>query len=144
MLALATSAVVAALRRWRWLFPLVLVGLMAHSMPSSLSHGWSQPRFDESADAAGLSGFHLTSGDDRKRYIVEASSAGVCVIDFDSDNRPDLFFVNGGRLEDFQESAPSSLRHALFRNLGSRSFEEVTQAAGRGWKRTLGHGLLGH
>ena len=45
-------------------------------------------RFVEAADTAGLSGFHLTSGDSRKRYIVEANSAGVCVLDYDSDGRP--------------------------------------------------------
>ena len=97
-------------------------------------------RFIESADASGLSGFHLVSGDSRKRYIVEANSAGVCVIDYDRDGRPDLYFVNGGHLESFERSEPSQLRHALFRNQKSRRFEDVTSQAVAGGNGHWGMG----
>ena len=122
--------------------PLLLaaVGLLLHLVPSSLGRAWSQPGFFESAEAASLSGFQLTSGDRQKRYIVEAIPGGVCVIDLDSDNRPDLFLVNGGSLEAFQKSETSSLRHALFRNRGGRRFDDVTQAAGAGGNGHWGMG----
>ena len=129
-----------AMRRCPGLFLLALVGLLPHFAPSLLGRAWSQPRWFESAEAAGLSRFHLTSGDPHKRYIVEAISAGVCVIDFDSDSRPDLFFVNGGRLEDFQKSKPSRLQHALFRNRGGRLFEEAAPEAGAGGNGSWGMG----
>ena len=126
----------------RCLGPLLLaaVGLLVHLMPSLLCRAWSQPRFFEAAEASGLDGFQLVSGDHRKRYIVEANSAGVCVIDYDLDDLPDLYFVNGGRLSAFRESRPSELRHALFRNRGGRRFERVTHEAGAGGNGYWGMG----
>ena len=131
---------VAAMRRCRWPLLVLIVALAA--VPAALlpCRAWSQLRFQESADLAGLSGFQLISGDREKRYIVEANSAGICVIDYDSDGRPDLYLVNGGRLEDFREGRPSRLRHALFRNLGGRRFEDVTQSAGAGGNGHWGMG----
>ena len=116
--------------RGRWPLLAAFVVLAAQLAPSLPRRAWSQLRFLESVESTGLQGFRLTSGDREKRYIVEANSAGVCVIDYDSDGRPDLYFVNGGHLADFRESRPSRLRHALFRNLGGRRFEDVTKSAG--------------
>ena len=124
--------------RWLYLFPLVELFLFFE--PPLPGQTLAQPRFIESADAAGLSGFHLMSGDHRKRYIVEANSAGVCVIDYDVDGRPDLYFVNGGRIEEFQQRKPSRLRHALFRNRGGRRFEEFTERADAGGNGHWGMG----
>ncbi len=124
-------------RRAGVLFPIGLLLSCGPFLPDLLL---SQPRFIEAADAAGLSAFRLISGDHRKRYIVEANSAGVCVIDYDRDGRPDLYFVNGGRLEDFREGKPSTLRHALFRNRGGRRFEETTEKAGAGGNGHWGMG----
>ena len=126
--------------RWPGLLSSGTLGLLLHLVPSSLCPAWSQPRFSESAEASGLDGFRLVSGDHQKRYIVEANSAGVCVIDYDLDNLPDLYFVNGGMLSAFQESKPSKLQHALFRNRGGRRFEEVTQEAGAGGNGYWGMG----
>ena len=131
---------VIAMGRMSGLWFLALVGLGMHFVPSSLDRARSQPRFVESAEAAGLSGFRVTSGDHKKRYIVEAIPAGVCVIDFDSDGWPDLLFVNGGRVEDFQKSEPSTLQHALFRNLGGGRFAESTSEARAGGNGYWGMG----
>ena len=118
---------------------LLAVLLLSQSQPVPAQRA-AQPQFVEAADAAGLGGFRLVSGDARKRYIVEANSAGVCVLDFDGDGRPDLYFVNGGRLEDWIAGEPSPLRHALFRNRGNRRFEEVTEAADAGGNGHWGMG----
>src|SRR5262249_33133916 len=53
-----------------------------------------------------------------------------CVFDFDGDGRQDLFFVQSGRLPGYKPKGP--LRSALYRNLGSGSFEDVTGRAGVG------------
>ncbi len=116
------------------------IGLWVHAVPSLPPPALCQPRFVEAAESAGLGGFKLTSGDHRKRYIVEANSAGVCVIDYDSDGLPDIYFVNGGRLESFIAGKPSQLRHALFRNLGNLRFQDVTQEAGAGGNGHWGMG----
>ena len=100
----------------------------------------SQGRFVESSDRAGLSAFHLTSGDHQKRFIVESVSSGVCVLDYNSDSRPDIYLVNGGILEDFQAGRPSPLRHALYRNRGGRRFEDVTADSGTGGNGHWGMG----
>ena len=121
---------VIGVHRPNWPLLAAILAVSTHLAPSSQQLAWSQLRFLESAGPAGLGGFRLVSGDPEKRYIIEANSAGVCVIDYDSDGRPDLYFVNGGRLESFRKGRPSRLRHALFRNLGERRFEEVTREAG--------------
>ena len=90
--------------------------------------------------ASGLETFRLISGTEEKKYIVEANSAGVCVIDFNSDDLPDLFFVNGGELDAFRQKTVSPVRHALFRNQGNRVFAEVTAEAGAGGRGHWGMG----
>lgn len=122
----------------RWPGILALAMLAAVFLPGLQPPVRPQLRFEEGAAASGLGGFEVTSGDAAKRYIVETASAGVCVIDYDSDRLPDLYFVNGGRLEDFRAGRPSGLQHGLFRNLGGRRFENVTQAA-----RAAGNGHWG-
>ncbi len=123
-------------RRLNWFF--LVVFLLVE--PPLLGRSPTQPHFIESADAAGLTGFRLISGDQQKRYIIEGISGGVCVLDYDLDSRPDLYFVNGGHLKDFQQGQPSALRHALFRNRGRRRFEEVTLKAGAGGNGYWGMG----
>ena len=118
------------MRRCPYTAALALAVVMPNLVPSLPSKAWSQVRFLESAPSAGLGGFHITSGSPQKRYIIEANTGGVCVIDYDSDGRPDLYFVNGGTLEAFAKGRPSRMEHALFRNSGDRRFEEVTRDAG--------------
>jgi hypothetical protein len=52
--------------------------------------------------------------------------AGVAVLDFDRDGRPDLFFVNGREWDD----RPNAPTQALYRNKGDGTFEDVTRACG--------------
>ena len=116
----------------------IVVG--AHSSLLLPPSAMSQPHFAEVSESSGLSAFVLSSGDHRKRYIVEANSGGVCVIDYDSDNLPDIYFVNGGRLDGLLAERPSELRHALFRNLGDLRFQEVTTEARAGGNGHWGMG----
>lgn len=95
--------------------------------------------FGEGAGQAGIS-FHQTSGSPQKKYIVEAISGGVCLFDYDGDGFTDIYFVNGGRMANFRSGTPSPVKHALYRNLGGRRFQDVTQAAGVAGKGAWGMG----
>ncbi len=85
--------------------------------------------FREAGKEWGLTRPTVYGGQGEQKYILESTGTGVAVIDYDGDGRPDLFFVNGSRLEGFDdEPAPMSL---LYRNFGNQ-FVDVTNAAGVG------------
>ena len=69
------------------------------------------------------------SGSPQKDYIVETTSGGVAIFDYDADGLPDIYLLNGSTFAAMQgkEKAP---RAALFRNLGNWKFEDVTERAG--------------
>lgn len=62
------------------------------------------------------------SGATTEKYMFETFGSGVAWIDYNADDYPDLFFVNG---------APGS-SNALFRNNKDGTFTDVTQQAGVG------------
>ncbi len=90
--------------------------------------------FQDVAAEAGLVDVHVSGHPESKRYILETTGSGVAIFDFDNDNRPDLFWVNGGTWESAAgRRAPTS---RLYRNLGGLRFEDVTENAGlarSGW-----------
>ncbi len=89
--------------------------------------------FVDVAAQAGVEPEIVYGGVERKKYILESSGTGVAIFDYDGDGRPDIFFVNGARLDLPPEKAPSNL---LYRNLGDWKFEDVTAKAGlrqTGW-----------
>ncbi|HSD28722.1 MAG TPA: CRTAC1 family protein [Vicinamibacteria bacterium] len=73
-------------------------------------------------------------GGKTKDHILESGGTGVALLDFDADGRLDVFLVNAFELTSSREPVPHS--HALFRNLGSWKFEDVSHRAGvdaTGW-----------
>ena len=99
-----------------------------------LPPGLKAPRveFRDMASEAGLVGVNISGKESGKVYIVESTGNGVAVFDYDNDDRPDIFFVNGDR---FDRDGPRP-RHYLYRNLGGLKFEDVTEKAGlvhTGW-----------
>jgi hypothetical protein len=75
---------------------------------------------------AGISFRHDYGGSGR-RYIVEIAGGGVLAFDYDSDELPDLFFINGAPLP----GAEGPRRpNALYRNRGDGTFQDVTEEAG--------------
>lgn len=89
-------------------------------------------RFEDIAAAAGLDFRHASGHPTDKRYIVETTGSGVAIFDFDGDELPDIFLVNGRVWEDSETGALSR----LYRNLGGLQFEDVTEASGltsTGW-----------
>ena len=65
-----------------------------------------------------------------KKYIVESMSGGVALFDFDNDNLIDIYFVDSLTVDSAKD--PRAARSALYRNLGSGRFEDVTDKAGVG------------
>lgn len=84
--------------------------------------------FEDVTGKTALSNFKHLSGGANKDYIFETPSGGVAIFDYDSDGLPDVYLLNGSTVAAMQgkEKAP---RAALYRNLGSLKFEDVTEKA---------------
>src|SRR6266566_2572148 len=60
--------------------------------------------------------------------IAETTGTGVAIFDYDNDGWPDIFIVNGTKLEGFP-SGKSPSNH-LYRNNHDGTFSDVTEKAG--------------
>src|SRR5690349_16786693 len=69
---------------------LLLLSLAAPAMAEGI-------RFREVSQAWGID-FRHHHGGSGKRYILESTSGGVVLFDYDLDGDDDLFFVDGGRI----------------------------------------------
>jgi hypothetical protein len=85
--------------------------------------------FDDVTAKSGLGAFTMRSGGEKKRYILETTSAGVALFDYDGDGWLDVFLLNGSTLE-AKAGKAAPLRSALFRNKRDGTFEDVTAKAG--------------
>jgi hypothetical protein len=94
-------------------------------------------RFEDVTDKAGIRFQHFNAAASKK-YIIETMGSGCAWIDFDGDGLLDAFFVNGGATPEVRPSVAP--RHALFRNMGNGSFQEVTESAGVGGDGAFGMG----
>jgi enediyne biosynthesis protein E4 len=85
--------------------------------------------FEDVTQRTALARFKHRSGGLAKDYIVETTSGGVAIFDYDGDGKPDIYLVSGSTIPAMQgkEKAP---RSALFHNLGNWQFEDVTDKAG--------------
>lgn len=82
-------------------------------------------------DVTGMSGIDFVhcNGAAGARLLPETMGSGVIVFDYDSDGRPDLFFVNGAPWPgDPQAAGTDGCR--LYRNEGGLRFRDVTVAVG--------------
>ena len=97
------------------------------------SQPWQGPIF---VDVAAVSGVDLltVSGTPAKEYIVESTTGGAAVFDYDNDGDVDIYIANGSRLGGFEEGEEP--RATLFRNHGGWRFTDVGADAGvdhAGW-----------
>lgn len=117
--------------------------------------------FQDVAEQAGLSGITVAGDEARKNYIVETTTGGVALFDYDNDGRIDIYVANGttfdagkaahasgppttvgGAATDVGPTAggatgvgATAIGH-IYRNLGQLKFEDVTVRAGltkSGW-----------
>jgi hypothetical protein len=90
--------------------------------------------FTDVAEKAGLTMQDIFGGIETKKYIIETTGTGVAIFDYDNDGWPDIFLVNGTRLEGIPKGdAPSN---HLYRNNHDGTFTDVTTQAGltaTGW-----------
>jgi hypothetical protein len=90
--------------------------------------------FTDVAEKAGLTMQEIFGGIDAKKYIIETTGTGVAIFDYDNDGWPDIFLVNGTRLE-ASLAGPAPSNH-LYRNNHDGTFSDVTAKAGlaaTGW-----------
>ncbi len=73
--------------------------------------------------------FVLNNGTTEDKPMPDSTLGGVALLDCDQDGLLDIYFTNGARFPDFQKADPS-FYNRLYRNLGSRAFEDVTERAG--------------
>lgn len=70
------------------------------------------------------------------KYLPETMTGGVAVLDYNQDGWPDLFFVNGARLQDPMGPAGEPDKtdprywNRLYKNNGDGTFTDVTEKAG--------------
>src|SRR5579863_143457 len=106
----------------------------AGKQPSSRSAPAASPKvtFTDIAEKAGLTAKTESGGEKSKKYIIETTGSGAAAIDFDNDGWPDIFLVNGSRLEGFPAGQEPTSH--LYHNNHDGTFTDVTQRAGVGLK----------
>jgi hypothetical protein len=114
-----------------------LTGAASQSQVAKTSQPSPKPpiaNFVDVAEKSGLTMQNIFGGVDTKKYIIETTGTGVAIFDYDNDGWPDIFLVNGTRLEGFSSGqGPSS---HLYHNDHDGTFTDVTVKAGltaTGW-----------
>ena len=90
--------------------------------------------FTDVAEKSGLTMQNVFGGVDTKKYIIETTGTGIAIFDYDNDGWPDIFLVNGTRIEGFP--AGQGPTNHLYRNNHDGTFTDVTAKAGltaTGW-----------
>jgi hypothetical protein len=115
-------------------FPLLVALSIAQTKVAPPAPAAPIANFIDVAEKAGLTMQDIFGGVDTKKYIIETTGTGVAIFDYDNDGWPDIFLVNGTRLEGFP-SAQAPSNH-LYRNNHDGTFTDVTVKAGlvaSGW-----------
>src|SRR5258707_6057776 len=95
-------------------------------------------RYVDVALQAGIKDIFYCGSEKTKNYIVETLGSGAAFIDYDNDGYPDLFVVNGSRLEGFPQGQEPT--NHLYRNQANGSIKDVTHQASH-LRSGLRHGL---
>jgi enediyne biosynthesis protein E4 len=90
--------------------------------------------FEDITAKTTLASFKHVSGGSAKDYITDVASGGVAIFDYDGDQKPDVYLLNGSTF-DAMRGKEKPPRAALYRNLGNWKFEDVTNKAGVGNER---------
>ena len=82
--------------------------------------------FTDVTEQAGIH-FKHNSGAFGAKYLPETMGSGVCIIDYDNDGWPDIFFVNS---MDWRDHVRGKSYPALYHNNHDGTFTDVTRQAG--------------
>ncbi len=77
--------------------------------------------------------FKYTFGDTIYENILESSGSGITIFDYNNDNLPDLYMLNGTYIEGISEPEGkifANTRNKLYKNNGDGTFTEVAKSAG--------------
>jgi enediyne biosynthesis protein E4 len=85
-------------------------------------------QFQDVAARAGVS-FVLRDSATPEKHQIEPMVGGVAVFDYNNDEKPDIYFVNGAEQPSLRKSNASFVNR-LYRNNGDGTFSDVTVAAG--------------
>jgi len=111
-----------------WLSLLVILSTPVVGQPAA-------PFFTDVTDEAGLR-FRHSFGDVELTNIVEGTGPGVVFFDFDNDDYPDIYLLNGTWKPEVNDNRSRNLRgqltNALYRNNRDGTFTDVTADAGVG------------
>src|SRR5712692_4262866 len=92
-------------------------------------------KFVDSTEVSGLHFLHRNSATPTK-YLIETMTGGVAIFDYDQDGWPDIFFVNGARINNPQhdgellDKSSPEFRNRLYRNKRDGTFTDLTAKAG--------------
>jgi len=98
--------------------------------------------FNDVAKKAGLTMVNTFGGVTTKKYIIETTGTGVAIFDADNDGWPDIFIVNGTKLEEktsaakIGKGANAAPSNHLYHNNHDGTFTDITRKAGlvhTGW-----------
>ena len=92
--------------------------------------------FTETLKESGIDFHNIYGGEFHNKYLLETTGCGLAFYDYDDDGWPDLFFVNGWRLEGFAKGKEPHCH--LFKNNRDGTFADVT--LGTGLERRTGWG----
>ncbi len=106
---------------WPVLAGMCSIGFLV--LPSQPPKAW---RFADVSETAGVTA-RTVSGTAEKKFLIETMGGGICVLDYDQDGRPDLYFVNGLSRPG---GGPDDRSDYLYRNSGDGHFQEVAAQAG--------------
>ncbi|MGA2978224.1 MAG: CRTAC1 family protein [Terriglobales bacterium] len=112
------------------LWTISLAAAQPHSVSTAPPLSPPKVNFVDIAERAGLTAKTEDGGDKTKRYIIETTGSGAAFFDFDNDGWPDIFLVNGSRLEGFAKGQEPTSH--LYRNNHDGTFSDVTPKAGVG------------
>jgi enediyne biosynthesis protein E4 len=116
------------------IFFAALLSFSAVQEPPSKSPKPPLAYFTDIAKQAGLTMTNTFGGVSSKKYIIETTGTGVAIFDYDNDGWPDIFLVNGTKLEGFP--AGQAPTNHLYHNNHDGTFTDVTEKAGlahTGW-----------
>src|ERR1700689_3497700 len=85
--------------------------------------------FEDVSAKAGLTSWHHTMGTPEKKYIIEETGSGVCLLDYDHDGWLDIYLVNGSTYDALSGKAEPT-HAALFHNNHDGTFTNVANIAG--------------